>query len=79
LSSAFVALVLPWIVNREQRPFCHHATMMVACVSTGLMLIFAVRQPWSDLTLSSAPIGPWYQYLAIVATIRWDLLYPFYP
>ena len=73
LAPAFVALALPWIVDRERRPFRHHATLTIACVSAALMLIFAVRQPWSDLSLSSASIGSWYQYLPIVAAIRWEL------
>ena len=73
LSPALVTLALPWIVDRERRPYRHHATLTIACVSAALMLIFAVRQPWSDLSLSSASIGSWYQYLPIVAAIRWDL------
>ena len=59
LSPAFVALALPWIVDRERRPLRHHATMAIAIVSVALMLVFAVRQPWSVLSLSSAPIGTW--------------------
>lgn len=73
LSPALVTLALPWIVDRERRPYRHHATLTIACVSAALMLIFAVRQPWSGLSLSSASIGSWYQYLPIVAAIRWDL------
>ena len=76
LAPSLVALALPWIVDREGRPLRHHATMAIACVSTALMLIFAVKQPWSDLSLSSASIGAWYHYLPIVAKIRWDFLPP---
>jgi hypothetical protein len=40
-----------------------------ASVSAVLMLLFAVRQPWSVLTLSKAPIGTWDQYVPIVGKI----------
>ena len=77
LSPAFVALALPWIVDRERRPFLHHATMAIAIVSVALMLIFAVRQPWSMLSLSSAPIGTWDQYVSIIArTVNGNLFGP---
>ncbi len=77
LSPAFAALALPWIVDRERRPLCHFATMAIAFVSAGLMLIFAVRQPWSVLSLSSALIGTWDQYVPIVArTVSGDLFRP---
>lgn len=77
LAPAFAALALPWIVDRERRPLCHHATMAIAIVSVALMLIFAVRQPWSVLSLSSAPIGTWDEYVSIVArSLSGDLFRP---
>jgi drug/metabolite transporter superfamily protein YnfA len=77
LAPAFAALALPWIVDRERRPLCHHVTMAIAIVSVALMLIFAVRQPWSVLSLSSAPIGTWDQYVSIVArAVSGDLFRP---
>ena len=67
LSPAFVILLLPWVAgpSRPVRP----VVMGVALVSTALMLVFAVRQPWSVLTLSHAPVGSWDQYVPIVARL----------
>jgi drug/metabolite transporter superfamily protein YnfA len=70
LAPAFVTLLLPWLVNRgEARQPFHHATIAIACVSVSLLLIFAVRQPWSVLTLETHPIGTWDQYLPMLARI----------
>ena len=75
LTPALVTLLLPWIC--EPVRFRRYATIAVAGASVMLMLIFAVRQPWSVLSVSSAPIGKWDEYVPIVARIVYgDLLSP---
>ena len=75
LAPAFVALLLPWIC--EPWRFRRRVTLAIACVSLSLMLIFAVRQPWSVLSVSSAQVGTWDDYVPILArVIRGDLLSP---
>ena len=75
LTPAFVTLLLPWI--GEPVRLRRYATIVVAGISVTLMLIFAVRQPWSVLSVSSAPIGTWDEYVPIIARIVYrDLLSP---
>ncbi len=75
LAPAFLALLLPWIC--EPSPIRRNGLMAVACASVLSMVIFAMRQPWSVLSLSFAPIGSWDQYLPIVARIVFgDLFSP---
>ncbi len=75
LAPALLTLLLPWI--SEPSRLRRHATMAVAGLSVALMLIFAVREPWSVLSLTSAPIGSWDQYLPILARIvKGDLFNP---
>jgi hypothetical protein len=79
LSPAFVTLLLPWIVDGGKG---RRTVMAVAAVSTALMLIFAVRQPWSVLSWSKVPTIvkeqiSWDQYVPIVAkVVRGDLFNP---
>ena len=76
LSPALVTLLLPWVVagGRSGR-----AVLAVAAVSTALMLIFPVRQPWSALSWSEARTivkeqMSWDQYVPLIAKIvRGDL------
>jgi hypothetical protein len=74
LTPAFLTLLLPWIVDAPVR-----STVVkgVAAVSLALMLIFAVRQPWSTLSLSTGRVGTWDEYVPIVARlVRMDLFKP---
>ena len=78
LAPAFLTLLLPWLDDGpHRRPRGRVVVETVAAMSVFLMLVFAVRQPWSVLTLERAPIGTWDQYLPIVAKIvRGDLFNP---
>jgi len=68
LCPAFVTLLLPWLQGAE-RPVRGTVVISVAVVSIVAMLLFAVRQPWSLLTLTNAQIGSWQQYVPIVDKI----------
>lgn len=72
LSPVFAVWTLPWIV-RGRRP--QLAIAVVAAVSTALMLIFAVREPWFGLTLSDAPVGTWDQYVPILGRLVYGNLF----
>lgn len=66
LAPAFLALLLPWITaGRTSR----NAVLAVAALSTALLLIFAVPEPWSALTWSTARIGRWDEYVPIAGKI----------
>lgn len=68
LSPALIVLLLPWLMRERTR--LHHALVLIIAVTSTLsMLLFAVRQPWSVLTLNAAPIGSWEQYVPIVARL----------
>jgi hypothetical protein len=78
LAPAFLTFLVPWLVDegRGRRPMTT-VVMMVAAFSFVLMLTFAVRKPWSVLTVHTHPIGTWDQYVPIVArVIRGDLFNP---
>jgi hypothetical protein len=78
LAPAFLTLLMPWLVagEPEARPR-RDAVIAVAIISTTLMLLFAVRKPWSVLTLTSRPVGTWDQYVPIGARIvNGDLFKP---
>jgi hypothetical protein len=74
LTPAFLTLLLPWIVDAHSR-----STVVkgVAAVSLAVMLMLAVRQPWSTLSLSTTKVGTWDEYVPIVARlVRMDLFKP---
>lgn len=76
LSPALVVLLLPWITAATS-PARRKAFVAVAAVSAVMMLVFAARDPWSPLTLSTASIGAWDQYVPMLARlVRGDLLVP---
>jgi hypothetical protein len=78
LAPVFLTFLVPWIVDGASgtRPITY-VVIVVAALSLMLMLVFAVRKPWSVLTLQTHPIGTWDQYVPIVARIaRGDLLNP---
>jgi hypothetical protein len=64
LCPAFVMLLFPWLTT--ERTVRRTVVASIAAVSTAAMLLFAVRQPWSILTLTKAPIGSWEQYVPVV-------------
>jgi hypothetical protein len=68
LSPVFAVMVLPWIADgsmtRRQM-----TVAAVAAVSAMVLLVFAVPEPWSGLTLSSAAIGSWDQYLPMAGRL----------
>ena len=71
LAPAFLTLLLPWLVPGESgrpRPR-NYAVIAVAIISTTLMLVFAVRKPWSVLTLRSRPVGTWDEYIPLAGRI----------
>jgi hypothetical protein len=68
LSPVFAVLVLPWIVP-ESSPRRQAAVIAVAGVSAAVLAIFAVREPWSELMLSAAPIGTWDQYVPVIGRL----------
>jgi hypothetical protein len=75
LSPVFAVLVLPWITTRS--PARQAAIVAVAGVSAAVLLVFAVREPWSELTLSAAPIGALGEYVPIISrAMNGDLLGP---
>jgi hypothetical protein len=82
LAPALVTLLLPWIAGNRVKPVRVNAVIAVAVLSTLLMLLFAVRKPWSVLSLSTASSvvatqGSWEQYLPIIAKIvHGDLFKP---
>jgi drug/metabolite transporter superfamily protein YnfA len=78
LSPAFIVLLLPWLVESgEGKPGRRTVVTAIAVVSVALMLVFAVRQPWSVLMLTKAPIGTWGEYVPIIAkVVRGDLFNP---
>lgn len=61
LAPAMTLLLLPWLIDPTRRTI----VIVIAAVSFASMLVFAVRQPWSVLTLQSAPVGSWDQYLPL--------------
>jgi hypothetical protein len=74
LAPAFVVFLVPWLTGSAAS---RRVVLTAACVSMLLMLTFAVRKPWSVMTLETRPIGTWDQYVPIVArVIRGDLLRP---
>lgn len=73
LAPAMVILLLPWIDHRASRARVN-AVIALAAVSMLVMLVFAVRKPWSVLTLSKAPSvireqSTWDQYVPIIGKI----------
>lgn len=76
LSPVFAVWLLPWIAA-ESPARRQAAIVAVAGVSAAVLLLFAVPEPWSALTLSAAPPGTWDQYVPIVARlVRGDLFSP---
>ena len=74
LAPAVLTFLVPWLAGS---PALRRAVLAVAVLSMTLMLTFAVRKPWSVLTLDTRPIGTWDQYLPIVARIvQGDLFRP---
>lgn len=69
LAPALVTLLLPLIAGDRAQPVRVNAVIALAVFSMLLMLIFAVRKPWSVLSLSNAPIGAWDEYLPIAGKI----------
>jgi hypothetical protein len=68
LAPAFLTLLLPWIAD-ERRRTQRTIVIGVAVASSLVMLVYAVRNPWSALTLSSARIGTWEEYVPIIARV----------
>lgn len=76
LCPIFIVMLLPWI-SGNSRAWRKTAIAAVAALSVALMIIFAAPSPWSGLTLSSASIGSWDQYVPVFARlIRGDLFIP---
>jgi hypothetical protein len=61
-------MVLPWIADASA-PRRQAAIAVVAGLSAIVLLLFAVPEPWSGLTLSSATLGTWDQYLPIAGRL----------
>ena len=78
LIPACLALLSPLLSDDPQvSPGWRPLVWTVAGVSMVLMLTFAVRKPWSVLTLDAAPFGTWEQYVPIAARlIHGDLFRP---
>jgi hypothetical protein len=77
LMPACLALLLPWLTTGNERRWQMRAVLAVAAVSTVMMLLFAARNPWNELTLSNASIGTRGEYLPIVArAVRGNLFRP---
>jgi hypothetical protein len=78
LSPAFLVLLTPWIVDATRGVrSARYTVIAVAAVSCMLMLLLAVRNPWKPLSLQTATIGTWDEYLPIVAkVVRGDLFNP---
>lgn len=78
LTPAFLVFLIPWLAPDGERPTrSRQLVLSVAFLSMATMLLFAVRRPWSVLTIDTHPIGTWDQYVPIVARlIRGDLFNP---
>jgi drug/metabolite transporter superfamily protein YnfA len=70
LAPAFLTMLLPWAVDGPNgvKPQTY-AVIGVAALSCALMLVFAVPNPWSVLSVSHAPIGTWGQYMPMVGRV----------
>jgi hypothetical protein len=66
LAPAFLVLLLPWLAATSAM---RSLVIGAAALSALSMVLFAVRQPWSALTLSNAAIGSWDQYLPLVGKV----------
>lgn len=66
LSPAFAVWLLPWLTGETTR---RQAVVAVAGVSAAVLLMFAVLDPWSALTLSTAQLGTWDQYLPLIGRL----------
>lgn len=78
LAPACITLLLPWIVEGVGGKRSKlYAVMGVAAVSCLLMLTYGIRNPWSTLTLTSARIGKWEEYVPLIArSLKGDLFNP---
>lgn len=61
----FLVLLMPWLRDQPRR----RIVMAVAIASTASMLVYAVRQPWFVLTIHSAHVGTWDQYVPLLAKL----------
>lgn len=73
LCPAFVMLLLPWITIAPS--WRRSVVIGVAAISTASMLLFAVPQPWSVMTLGQARVAYWNAYLPILDKIYTGTLF----
>jgi len=66
LGPVFIVLLLPWLVGPAK---LRGLVIGVGAASVLLMLVFAVREPWSVLTWSNARVGTWHDYLPLADRI----------
>ena len=71
LAPAFVVLLLPWLADGPdgRRQAGRVIVLGIAALSTALLLIFAVPEPWSPLSWSTASIGRWDEYLPVAGKL----------
>lgn len=78
LAPALLVMLLPWLAEESNttrvRPY---AVTAIAALSAAVILMFAVRNPWKELTLCNAPVGGWEEYLPVIAkATRGELFNP---
>ena len=67
LAPAMIVLLLPIISGSGRGANTgRQAVALVAGVSTIVLLLYAVKQPWTPLTLTTGSVGPWDAYLPVV-------------
>ena len=78
LATALLALLLPVVADPRPAGRRRAAALTgLAAVSALVLLLFAVRDPWSPLTVPPSVIGSWDAYVPMVARIlRGQLLVP---
>ena len=70
LAPAMIVLLLPIISGSGRGANTgRQAVALVAGVSTIVLLLYAVKQPWTPLTLTTGSVGPWDAYLPVVPMV----------
>jgi hypothetical protein len=75
LMPACLVLLLPWIAPGEGQRRFTPVVVTIAAISAAMMLVFAVRNPWSELTITNAPVGTWRDYVPIVYKVASGTLF----
>ena len=67
LAPAMLTLLLPIIAGRSRAARAGiSAVAIVAVVSATVLLLYAVKRPWTPLTISTGSVGTWDAYFPVV-------------